>query len=153
MESPPEHLSFRSKKRTKKTRITGAHKDKATGGILQQRALTIKYPAVLCADDGSSFAVVIPDIEGYFCAGDDIKKTLTNVKEAIEGHLEIPAGNRIRISEQPGDSEQPECFGRSIPELAMTEFTQKPLRFYPSNGKNIRADFSLVTVPGMNGLR
>ena len=32
--------------------------------------------------------------------------------------------------------------GRSNPELAMTKHTQETLRFYPVNGKTVRADFN-----------
>ncbi|WOG28895.1 type II toxin-antitoxin system HicB family antitoxin [Endozoicomonas sp. 8E] len=49
----------------------------------------MKYPVVLHTDDGESYGVMVPDIEGCFSAGNSIEEALANVKEAIEGHLEI----------------------------------------------------------------
>lgn len=48
------------------------------------------YPiAIEPGDSQHAFGVVVPDIPGCFSAGDTFEDALINVKEAIEGHLEI----------------------------------------------------------------
>ena len=59
----------------------------------------MKYPVVLHTDDGESYGVMVPDIEGCFSAGDSIEDAMANVKEAIEGHLEILAEDEMTIPE------------------------------------------------------
>lgn len=48
------------------------------------------YPiAVEKGSDVEAYGVIVPDIKGCFSAGDTFEEALTNVKEAIAGHLEI----------------------------------------------------------------
>lgn len=50
------------------------------------------YPiAVEKGSDTEAYGVVVPDISGCFSAGDTFEEALSNIKEAIAGHLEILA--------------------------------------------------------------
>lgn len=50
------------------------------------------YPvAIEPGDEQHAFGVIVPDIPGCYSAGDTFDEAMTNVKEAIEGHLEILA--------------------------------------------------------------
>lgn len=50
------------------------------------------YPiAVEKGSDTEAYGVIVPDIKGCFSAGDTFEEALSNVKEAIAGHLEILA--------------------------------------------------------------
>ncbi len=51
----------------------------------------MEYPVVIHHEDDSAFGVTVPDIPGCFSAGDTMSDALHNVKEAINGHLEILA--------------------------------------------------------------
>lgn len=51
----------------------------------------MRYPVALHTDDGESFGVTVPDIQGCFSAGDNEDEALDNAREAILGHLELLA--------------------------------------------------------------
>lgn len=46
------------------------------------------YPVVVHKDEGSSYGVIVPDIQGCFSAGDTYEEALENAREAIECHIE-----------------------------------------------------------------
>lgn len=48
----------------------------------------MRYPVVIHKDSDSDYGVSVPDISGCFSAGGSYDEALTNVKEAIECHLE-----------------------------------------------------------------
>ncbi|WP_224964164.1 type II toxin-antitoxin system HicB family antitoxin [Acinetobacter guillouiae] len=61
------------------------------------------YPiAVEKGSDVEAYGVIVPDIKGCFSAGDTFEEALTNVKEAIAGHLEILAedGEEIPLASE-----------------------------------------------------
>ncbi|MCJ8352304.1 type II toxin-antitoxin system HicB family antitoxin [Moritella sp.] len=50
------------------------------------------YPiAIETGNSEQAFGVAVPDIQGCFSAGDSLDDAMANVKEAIEGHLELLA--------------------------------------------------------------
>lgn len=50
------------------------------------------YPvAIEMGNEDYAFGVVVPDLKGCFSAGDSYEEALSNVVEAIEGHLELMA--------------------------------------------------------------
>ncbi|WP_252180506.1 type II toxin-antitoxin system HicB family antitoxin [Endozoicomonas sp. 4G] len=52
------------------------------------------YPvAIEVGSEDYAFGVVVPDLKGCFSAGDSYEEALSNVVEAIEGHLELMAEN------------------------------------------------------------
>ena len=51
----------------------------------------MKYPVAIHKDADSCFGVSVPDIPGFFSAGDTIEEALANASEAISGHLELLA--------------------------------------------------------------
>ncbi|WP_335950085.1 type II toxin-antitoxin system HicB family antitoxin [Acinetobacter bereziniae] len=61
------------------------------------------YPiAVEKGSDVEAYGVIVPDIKGCFSAGDTFEEALTNVKDAIAGHLEILAedGEEIPLASE-----------------------------------------------------
>lgn len=61
------------------------------------------YPiAVEKGSDVEAYGVIVPDIKGCFSAGDTFEEALSNVKEAIAGHLEILAedGEEIPLASE-----------------------------------------------------
>lgn len=48
-----------------------------------------KYPVAIHQEEGTCYGVTVPDLLGCFSAGDTIEEALTNVREAIKGHIEI----------------------------------------------------------------
>ncbi|WOG25633.1 type II toxin-antitoxin system HicB family antitoxin [Endozoicomonas sp. 8E] len=50
------------------------------------------YPvAIEVGNDDYAFGAVVPDLKGCFSAGDSYEEALSNVVEAIGGHLELMA--------------------------------------------------------------
>lgn len=61
------------------------------------------YPiAVEKGSDTTAYGVIVPNIKGCFSAGDTFEEALSNVKEAIAGHLEILAedGEEIPLASE-----------------------------------------------------
>ncbi|HMR64988.1 MAG TPA: type II toxin-antitoxin system HicB family antitoxin [Anaerolineae bacterium] len=48
----------------------------------------MRYPVVVHKDPDSDYGVTVPDVPGCFSAGETLDEALTQVVEAIEGHLE-----------------------------------------------------------------
>ena len=48
----------------------------------------MRYPVVVHKDPDSDYGVTVPDLPGCFSAGETMDEALTQVVEAIEGHLE-----------------------------------------------------------------
>jgi predicted RNase H-like HicB family nuclease len=48
----------------------------------------MRYPVVVHKDPDSDYGVTVPDVPGCFSAGETMDEALTQVVEAIEGHLE-----------------------------------------------------------------
>ncbi len=48
----------------------------------------MKYLVLIHKDEDSDYGVTVPDLPGCFSAGDTFDEVLTNVKEAIECHIE-----------------------------------------------------------------
>ncbi|MDF2180965.1 type II toxin-antitoxin system HicB family antitoxin [Neptuniibacter sp. CAU 1671] len=46
------------------------------------------YPVVIHQDGASAFGVTVPDLPGCFSAGDTLEEAISNVREAIDLHME-----------------------------------------------------------------
>lgn len=54
------------------------------------RGVNMLYPvAIEIGDSKHAYGVVVPDIPGCFSGGESFQEAVTNVREAIEGHLEL----------------------------------------------------------------
>lgn len=48
------------------------------------------YPiAIERGDDGHAYGITVPDLKGCYSAGDTLEEAMVNVKEAMQGYLEI----------------------------------------------------------------
>ena len=59
----------------------------------------MRFPVVLHTDDGLRYGVTVPDLPGYFSAGDTFDEALESVVEAIDLHLEglIEEGGEVPV--------------------------------------------------------
>lgn len=55
------------------------------------------YPIVIHQEGDSAYGITVPDVPGCFSAGDMLEEAMQNVREAIEGHLEILAEDGAAI--------------------------------------------------------
>jgi predicted RNase H-like HicB family nuclease len=72
----------------------------------------MRYPVVVHKDSDSDYGVTVPDLPGCFSAGETMDEALTQVVEAIEGHLE-----GLLMDEEPIPPPKSIEFHRSNPDF------------------------------------
>ena len=99
----------------------------------------MRFPVVLHTDDGVRYGVIVPDLPGFFSAGDTFDEALDSVHEAIELHLE-------GLIEEGGDVPVPRAIAahRANPDFADGVWAAVDIDVSRYEGK---AEMINVTIP------
>ena len=74
----------------------------------------MKYPAFIeMGDDSTAFGIHVPDVPGFFSAGDTMDELLINASEGLQSHIQLllELGKRV-----PAPSELTEAMAEEMKE-------------------------------------